>query len=92
MPDNITLQFNRKLFGDMSKLVLGEDAVKDTRYEEVAALCDNKQILLVNGNVLLWELSAEILKKFKRVVILTYLFEGREMSVSLNKQYSLYSK
>lgn len=85
MPDNITLQFNRELFGDMSRLVLGEDAVKDTRYEEVAALCDNKQILLVNGNVLLWELSAEILKKFKRVVILTYLFEGREMSVYLNK-------
>ena len=39
----------------------------------------------VNGSVLLWEFSAEILRKFKKVFILSYLFEGREMSVYLKK-------
>lgn len=83
--DEITLKFDRDRFGDNVNLLDGEDAVKDTRYEEIASLCDNKQLLLVNGNVLLWELSSEILKKFKEVIILTYLFEGREMSVYLKK-------
>lgn len=82
--DGQTLKFDRSFFGNPAKYV-DEDAVKDTRYEEVAVLCDNHQLLLVNGNVLLWELSAELLNKFKKVVILTYLFEGREMSVYLKK-------
>ena len=83
--DGITLLFDREKFGDSFLLEDGEDAVEDTHYEELAVLCDNKQILLVNGCVLLWEFSAEILKKFKKVYILTYLFEGREMSVYLKK-------
>ena len=83
--DGISLSFSRKKFGDMCNLSDGEDAVADTRYEELAVLCDNNQILLVNGSVLLWEFSAEILKKFKKVIILSYLFEGREMSVYLKK-------
>lgn len=82
--DGQTLKFDRKFFGNPEKYT-DEDAVKDTRYEELAVLCDNHQLLLVNGNVLLWELSAELLKKFKKVIILTYLFEGREMSVYLKK-------
>lgn len=85
LDDGVTLKFNRDKFGNSKNLFLGEDSVKDTRYEEVAVLCDNSQLLLVNGNVLVWELSSEIIKKFNRVVILTYLFEGREMSVYLNK-------
>lgn len=83
--DGITLMFDRKRFGDESLLEDGEDAVEDTHYEELAVLCDNNQILLVNGCVLLWEFSSEILKKFKKVFILSYLFEGREMSVYLKK-------
>lgn len=82
--DGQTLKFDRSFFGNPEKYT-DEDAVKDTRYEEVAVLCDNHQLLLVNGNILLWELSAELLNKFKKVVILTYLFEGREMSVYLKK-------
>lgn len=83
--DGITLFFNRDNFGKHVNLLDGEDAIKDTHYEELAVLCDNKQLLLVNGNILVWEFSAEILKKFKKVFILTYLFEGREMSVYLKK-------
>lgn len=83
--DGITLTFDRERFGDNGLLEDGEDAVEDTHYEELAVLCDNNQILLVNGCVLLWEFSSEILKKFKKVFILSYLFEGREMSVYLKK-------
>lgn len=80
--DGITLIFDREKFGESEG---GEDAVKDTRYEELAVLCDNNQVMLVNGGILIWEFSAEILKKFKKVYILSYLFEGREMSVYLKK-------
>lgn len=83
--DGITLSFNRANFGQHLELLNGEDAIKDTHYEELAVLCDNRQLLVVNGNILVWEFSAEILKKFKKVFILTYLFEGREMSVYLKK-------
>ena len=51
--DGISLSFNRQKFGDMCNLGDGEDAVADTRYEELAVLCDNNQILPVNGSVLL---------------------------------------
>ena len=74
--DGITLIFDRDKFGEAQDGD-SEDAVKDTRYEELAVLCDNNQVMLVNGGVLIWEFSAEILKKFKKVYILTYLFEGR---------------
>lgn len=83
--DGITLSFNRSNFGVLLDLGDNEDAVEDTNYEELAVLCDNKQLLLVNDDVLIWEFSAEILKKFKKVYILSYLFEGREMSVYLKK-------
>lgn len=83
--DGITLSFNRNNFGVVSNIPEEEDVVEDTKYEELAVLCDNKQLLLVNDDVLIWEFSAEILKKFKKVYILSYLFEGREMSVYLKK-------
>lgn len=83
--DGITLSFNRNNFGIASKLKDDEDAVEDTVYEELAVLCDNRQLLLINDDVLVWEFSSEILKKFKKVYILSYLFEGREMSIYLKK-------
>lgn len=82
---NMTVGFNRELFGSVKGLLDGEDAVEDTTYEPLATLCDNNQLLVVNGNVLVWEFSSEILKMFKKVYILTYLFEGMEMSTYLKK-------
>lgn len=82
---NMTVGFNRELFGTVKNLLDGEDAVEDTTYEPLATLCDNNQLLVVNGNVLVWEFSSEILKMFKKVYILTYLFEGMEMSTYLKK-------
>ena len=59
---------NRDNFGRHVNLLDGEDAIKDTHYEELAVLCDNKQLLLVNGNVLVWGFSAEILKVLNKKV------------------------
>jgi len=83
--DGITLGFDREKFGDSNNLLLGGDTVRKTYYEPLANLCDNSQILIVKGNVLIWEFSSEILKRFKKVYILSYLFEGREMSTYLKK-------
>lgn len=82
---SMTVGFNRELFGTMKNMLEGEDVVEDTTYEPLATLCDNNQLLVVNGNVLVWEFSSEILKMFKKVYILTYLFEGMEMSTYLKK-------
>lgn len=81
--DGISLEFDREVFG--SDEDDDEDGVKDTRYEQFAVLCDNKQLLLVNNRVVIWEFSADILKKFKKVIICSYLFEGREMSCYLKR-------
>lgn len=81
--DGISLEFDREVFGSAEDD--DEDGVKDTRYEQFAVLCDNKQLLLVNNRVVIWEFSADILKKFKKVIICSYLFEGREMSCYLKR-------
>lgn len=88
---SMTVGFNRELFGSMKNMLDGEDVVEDTTYEPLATLCDNNQLLVVNGNVLVWEFSSEILKMFKKVYILTYLFEGMEMSTYLKKHKLPYS-
>ena len=45
-------------------------------------LCLNRHLVLVNNNILMWELPTELFKSFEDVYILTYLFEG-----SLQKPY-----
>lgn len=87
--DGISLEFDREVFGSAEDD--DEDGVKDTRYERFAVLCDNKQLLLVNNRVVIWEFSADILKKFKKVVICSYLFEGREMSCYLKRHKISYT-
>jgi hypothetical protein len=54
--------------------------VVDTHYEETAMLCDNKQLVLVNGNVVFWEYPIWVLESFKEVWIATYRFEGSMFS------------
>lgn len=87
--DGISLEFDREVFGSAEDD--DEDGVKDTRYERFAVLCDNKQLLLVNNRVVIWEFSADILKKFKKVIICSYLFEGREMSCYLKRHKISYT-
>lgn len=54
------------------------DAV-NTTYEELARLCDSKQLYLSNGKVVFWEYPIHALKAFKEVWIATYMYEASFM-------------
>ena len=81
--DGITLRFDRDKFGFNSDYV--GDKVEGTSYENLATMCDLSQLLLIDGKTLVWEMSADMLKKFKRVIICTYLFEGQLFASYLKK-------
>lgn len=81
--DGITLRFDRNKFGE--DVSLDVDKVEGTAYESLAAMCDLSQLLLVDGKTIVWEMSADMLKKFKKVIICTYLFEGQLFSSYLKK-------
>ena len=80
--DGITLRFNRDSFGTTD---VGEDKVKQTSYESLATMCDLSQLMLIDGKTLVWEMSADMLRKFKKVIICTYLFEGQLFAAYLKK-------
>ena len=48
-------------------------------------MCDLSQLLLIDGKTIIWEMSADMLKKFKKVIICTYLFEGQLFASYLKK-------
>lgn len=75
--DGITLRFSRANFGKSSEV--GHDTAKGSRYEDLAYQCDLGQLLYIDGKVLVWQFSIDLLKSFKKVIILTYLFKGSEM-------------
>lgn len=81
--DGITLRFDRAAFGRSQNN--DEDSVKDTSYERLAAMCDLSQLMLIDGKTIVWEMSAEMLKKFKKVIICTFLFEGQLFASYLRK-------
>lgn len=68
------------LHWDHSKFV----DVKNSLYAEVAALCDLKQLYIVNGQVVIWELNHTVLNAFDHVVMATYMFESSFMSKYLS--------
>lgn len=75
--DGITLRFDRNNLGDCVNDE--EDAAIGSRYEDLAFQCDLGQLLYIDGKVIIWELSVELIKAFKKVIILTYMFKGSEM-------------
>lgn len=66
--DGMTLRWNKEVF----------DAT-DTRYEDIASLCDVGQLSMIDGKVVVWEFPVDALRAFKEVRIATYLFEGSPM-------------
>lgn len=67
---------------------------KGSKFYEEMCLCLNKNLIQVNDKLLMWELPIEIFKKFKEVIILTYLFEGSVQKPyfdSFDIEYSMYS-
>ena len=57
----------------------GEDSAVGSRYEDLAFQCDLGQLLYIDGKLIIWELSIDLLKAFKKVIVLTYMFRGSEM-------------
>ena len=81
--DGITLRFDRDKFGVDSEY--DGDKVEGTAYESLATMCDLSQLLLIDGKTIVWEMSADMLRKFKKVIICTYLFEGQLFASYLKK-------
>lgn len=48
----------------------------DTQYNRIKILAENRSLLYVNQNILLWRYPPEIFTLFDRVYILTYLFDA----------------
>lgn len=69
--DGITVRFNRDKFGD--NINLETDKTVDTYYESLAVMCDLSQLLLIDGKTLVWEMSADMLRKFKKVIMYLYV-------------------
>lgn len=87
--DGITLRFDRNRFGESTPE--NPDTAKGSLYESIAAQCDLGQLLLIKKKTVVWEMSADLLSNFKKVIICTYMFEGSEMSVYLKKKGIKYS-
>ena len=87
--DKITLRFDRSKFGDNSDCEI--DKVAETAYESLAMMCDLSQLMLIDGQTLVWEMSADMLKKFKKVIICTYMFEGQLFDSYLKKHNISYT-
>ncbi len=51
----------------------------DTRFDDVRILANNKCLFKVDDKFFLWHFPNEIFKLFKKVYVLTYLFEGSLM-------------
>lgn len=71
--DGLTLAFNKIKFGE----------TENTRYQEIADLCEMKQLMLVDGKVVIWEFPISALQAFSEVWIGTYLFDGSQMAAYL---------
>ena len=82
--DGITLRFDRSQFG--TPTLENPDTAKGSLYESIAAQCDLGQLLQLRKKTVIWEMSADLLRTFKKVIICTYMFEGSEMSVYLKKK------
>lgn len=85
--DDIRALFNSKMvYTDEKSRIRWNDADwpdYDGSFEEIKALCDNGSLIRVNDSFWVWEFPTEFLKLFKRVYVLTYLFEGSLLSTYL---------
>ena len=82
MVDNgyITVDDDGLLHWDHTKFV----DVQNSLYAEVASLCDLKQLYMINGKVVVWELNSTVLSAFDSVIMATYMFKASFMSKYLS--------
>lgn len=64
------------------------DTPKGDWVTECKNLCDSGSLFYLNDTVLVWEYPVEFLQAFKKVIILTYMFEG-SMFASYLKHHGL---
>lgn len=84
--DGYTLIFNKENFG---REVF---TTKDTKYEELAELCDAKQLAVIDESYVIWMLNVNLIKSFKEVWVATYLFEGSQMDSFIKSHQLEYRK
>jgi hypothetical protein len=61
-------------------------------FDRVRDLCDNGNLVYLEGNILIWELPIKFLDQFEEVWISTYLFDGSLMSNYLRANGVQYRK
>lgn len=82
--DKCTLTFHRENYAPFRDKE--GDSTHNTYYSRFATLCDLKQVTLIDGKVIVWELPDTLLRAFKEVWIGTYLFEGSLFSLYLKNR------
>jgi len=82
--DGYTLQFHREHFANLDGKPADYDCTKDTEVEQFARDCDLGLLYKFNNKVIR-KFDADILSKFKKVVIMTYMFEGSMFSLLLKQ-------
>jgi len=70
---------------DKDGFIIWDEDKKDyeSRFDEIKQLALNKSLLFVNNVLLLWKYPPEIFRLFKKVYVLTYLFESSILKYSL---------
>ncbi len=53
-----------------------DEAYTDTSYNEIKILAENKSLIQVNKKMMVWQYPVEVFKLFKKVYVMTYLFDG----------------
>lgn len=82
--DGYTLQFNRENFGRYNNDDPNYDCTKDTEVEQFARDCD-KGLLYKFSSKVIRKFDANILTKFKKVIIMTYMFKGSMFDLLLQQ-------
>lgn len=78
--DDLSILLNEELIfiDDDGLITWNENKLDfDSTYNEIKLMCLNKSLFMVNDVILIWTFPVEVFKAFKKVYILTYLFDGQ---------------
>lgn len=67
-------------------IVPGENEYTGTRLADLCAITQHSDIIQMDDRYYFWELHSHILSAFRDVYVLTYLFDGQDMSYYLRKR------
>lgn len=88
--DGMTLVFFPERYAQREDISI-EDAMRDSRYKDLAYQCELGQLLYIEGKAVVWELSPRLMQSFKEVWVCTYMFEGSDMCSFFKKHSINYS-